>query len=122
HPRRLRAPFSFAEPATYETKHPARRNSSETARLYSLTIEKAPGAGVERAMTKTLMITLAAALLSSMISVSAFAQSNDNVQVASAAPVVRVDDVAAAKALRAFIAAQRPVAPIAAADMNGPRR
>ena len=73
-------------------------------------------------MTKTLMITVAAALLSSMISVSAFAQSNDNVQLASAAPVVRVDDVAAAKALRAFIAAQRPVAPIAAADMNGPRR
>ncbi len=73
-------------------------------------------------MTKTLMITLAAALLSSMISVSAFAQSNDNVQVASAAAVVRVDDVAAAKALRAFIAAQRPAAGIAAPDMNGPRR
>ena len=74
-------------------------------------------------MTKTLTITLAAALLSSMLSVSAFAQSNGgNVQVASASPVVRVDDVAAAKALRAFIAAQRPVAPIAAPDMNGPRR
>ena len=73
-------------------------------------------------MTKTLTITLAAALLSSMIGFSAFAQDNDNVQVASAAPVVRVDDVAAAKALRAFIAAQRPVAPIAADDMNGPRR
>jgi len=74
-------------------------------------------------MTKTLMITLAAALLASMISVPAFAQTNDsNVQVASAGPVVRVDDVAAAKALRAFIAAQRPVAGIAAPDMNGPRR
>ena len=74
-------------------------------------------------MTKTLMITLTAALLASMISVPAFAQTNDsNVQVASAAPVVRVDDVAAAKALRAFIAAQRPVAGIAAPDMNGPRR
>jgi len=72
-------------------------------------------------MTKTLILT--AALLASMISVPAFAQSNDsNVQVASAAPVVRVDDVAAAKALRAFIAAQRPVAGIAAPDMNGPRR
>ena len=72
-------------------------------------------------MTKTLILT--AALLASMISVPAFAQSNDsNVQVASAGPVVRVDDVAAAKALRAFIAAQRPVAGIAAPDMNGPRR
>ena len=72
-------------------------------------------------MTKTLILT--AALLASMISVPAFAQTNDaNVQVASAAPVVRVDDVAAAKALRAFIAAQRPVAGIAAPDMNGPRR
>ena len=74
-------------------------------------------------MTKTLMITLAAALLSSMISVPAFAQfNNSDVQMASAGPVVRVDDVAAAKALRAFIAAQRPVAGIAAPDMNGPRR
>ena len=72
-------------------------------------------------MTKTLILT--AVLLASMISVPAFAQSNDsNVQVASAAPVVRVDDAAAAKALRAFIAAQRPVAGIAAPDMNGPRR
>ena len=72
-------------------------------------------------MTKTLILT--AALLASMISVPAFAQSNDsNVQVASAGPVVRVDDVAAAKALRAFIAAQRPVAGIAAPGMNGPRR
>jgi len=72
-------------------------------------------------MTKTLILT--AALLASMISVPAFAQTNDaNVQVASAGPVVRVDDVAAAKALRAFIAAQRPVAGIAAPDMNGPRR
>ena len=72
-------------------------------------------------MTKTLILT--AALLASMISVPAFAQTNDsNVQVASAALVVRVDDVAAAKALRAFIAAQRPVAGIAAPDMNGPRR
>ena len=73
-------------------------------------------------MTKTLILT--AALLASLISVPAFAQSNDtnNVQLASAGPVVRVDDVAAAKALRAFIAAQRPVAGIAAPDMNGPRR
>ena len=72
-------------------------------------------------MTKTLILT--AAFLASMISVPAFAQTNDgNVQVASAGPVVRVDDVAAAKALRAFIAAQRPVAAIAAPDMNGPRR
>ena len=73
-------------------------------------------------MTKTLILT--AALLASLISVPAFAQNNDtnNVQLASAGPVVRVDDVAAAKALRAFIAAQRPVAGIAAADMNGPRR
>ena len=72
-------------------------------------------------MTKTLILT--AALLASMISVPAFAQTSaDNVQVASAGPVVRIDDVAAAKALRAFIAAQRPVAGIAAPDMNGPRR
>ena len=73
-------------------------------------------------MTKTLILT--AALLASLISVPAFAQNNDtnNVQLASAGPVVRVDDVAAAKALRAFIAAQRPVAGIAAPDMNGPRR
>ena len=72
-------------------------------------------------MTKTLILT--AALLASMISVSAFAQTNDSdVRVASAAPVIRVDDVAAAKALRAFIAAQRTVAGIAAPDMNGPRR
>ena len=73
-------------------------------------------------MTKTLILT--AALLASLISTSAFAQNNDtnNVQLASAGPVVRVDDVAAAKALRAFIAAQRPTAGIAAPDMNGPRR
>ena len=73
-------------------------------------------------MTKTLILT--AALLASLISVPAFAQFNDtnNVQVASAGPVARVDDVAAAKALRAFIAAQRPTAGIAASDMNGPRR
>ncbi|MCX7363581.1 MAG: hypothetical protein NTV97_17255 [Alphaproteobacteria bacterium] len=72
-------------------------------------------------MTKTLILT--ATLLASMISAPAFAQFNgSNVQVASAGPVVRVDDVAAAKALRAFIAAQRPVAGIAAPDMNGPRR
>ena len=75
-------------------------------------------------MTKTLILT--AALLASLISTNAFAapQNNDssNVQMASAAPVVRVDDVAAAKALRAFIAAQRPVAGVAAADMNGLRR
>ena len=73
-------------------------------------------------MTKTLILT--AALLASLISVPAFAQNNDtnNVQLASAGPVVRVDDVAAAKALRAFIAAQRPTAGIAAPDMNGPRR
>ena len=75
-------------------------------------------------MTKTLMITLATVLLASTISTAAFAQNNDtnNVQLASAGPVVRVDDVAAAKALRAFIAAQRPTAGIAAPDMNGPRR
>ena len=73
-------------------------------------------------MTKTLILT--AALLASLISVPAFAQNNDtnNVQLASAGPVVRVDDVAAAKALRAFIAAQRPTAGITAPDMNGPRR
>ena len=73
-------------------------------------------------MTKTLILT--AALLASLISVPAFAQNNDtnNVQLASAGPVARVDDVAAAKALRAFIAAQRPTAGIAAPDMNGPRR
>ena len=73
-------------------------------------------------MTKTMILT--AALLASLISVPAFAQNNDtnNVQLASAGPVVRVDDVAAAKALRAFIAAQRPTAGIAAPDMNGPRR
>ena len=74
-------------------------------------------------MTKTLTLILTTALLAT-ISTSAFAQNNDtnNVQLASAGPVVRVDDVAAAKALRAFIAAQRPVAGIAAPDMNGPRR
>ena len=77
-------------------------------------------------MTKTLILT--AVFLASLISVPAFAQNNyagndtNNVQLASAGPVVRVDDVAAAKALRAFIAAQRPVAGIAAPDMNGPRR
>ena len=74
-------------------------------------------------MLKTLTLLITAALLASLINVQAFAQTNDsNVQVASAGPVVRVDDVAAAKALRAFIAAQRPVAGIAAPDMNGPRR
>ena len=74
-------------------------------------------------MTKTLTLILTTALLAT-ISTSAFAQNNDtnNVQLASAGPVVRVDDVAAAKALRAFIAAQRPTAGIAAPDMNGPRR
>jgi hypothetical protein len=74
-------------------------------------------------MTKTLTLILTTALLAT-ISTSAFAQSNDtnNVQLASAGPVVRVDDVAAAKALRAFIAAQRPTAGIAAPDMNGLRR
>ena len=74
-------------------------------------------------MTKTLTLILTTALLAT-ISTSAFAQNIDtnNVQLASAGPVVRVDDVAAAKALRAFIAAQRPAAGIAAPDMNGPRR
>ena len=73
-------------------------------------------------MPKTLTLAITAGFLASMSDVSAFARTNDHVQVAWAAPVGRVDDVAAALALRAFIAAQRPVAGIAAPDMNGPRR
>ena len=73
-------------------------------------------------MPKTLTLAIAAGLVVSTINVSAFARTNDDVQLAWAAPMVRVDDVAAAQALRAFIAAQRPVAGIAAPDMNGPRR
>lgn len=76
-------------------------------------------------MTKTLITLMTAGLLIAAITGSAAAQSetgaNPNVQLASLATQPQADDVAAAKALRAFLAAQRP-APIAAADPNGPRR
>ena len=72
-------------------------------------------------MLKTLTLLLTAALLASLINVQAFAANlpvDEPVQVAAlvaaSATSVKVDDAAAAKALRAFIAAQRPASALMA--------